>query len=319
MIQISNTDITFHYLYRYFNQSKFASFQRQLNLYGFSRLTSGKDKGAYFHSCFVRGQVGLCRGMVRQKIKGTKVRRTLTADQEPDFYKLAGAETTNTTEEATHEPDLPESPAHQEEQDVVMAMDSPVGHIAPAPSPSRKDVLAAKERAHKLRQERLDAVRDALKQTEILCKDHHPDAQDSMPAFNLKSMVPSVSPLDSEVSDCEDDGSSVFTPFQMQKLPSFPNPPRTTMQARFEPLAPRFTQEQLTEAQIKQGDVLFFEGKPFRYLEHLDSLPPATPAMQKPKQMVTQAFGIPRDSLHSLMRVDPQALMGTPFNHRHMS
>ena len=40
----------------FFNQTKYASFQRQLNLYGFSRLTHGPDKGAYYHNCFVRGK-----------------------------------------------------------------------------------------------------------------------------------------------------------------------------------------------------------------------------------------------------------------------
>jgi len=38
------------YMPTYFNQHKFASFQRQLNLYGFKRLTGqGPDKGAYYH------------------------------------------------------------------------------------------------------------------------------------------------------------------------------------------------------------------------------------------------------------------------------
>eukprot|EP00339_Tiarina_fusa_P029953 CAMPEP_0117069670 /NCGR_PEP_ID=MMETSP0472-20121206/48889_1 /TAXON_ID=693140 ORGANISM="Tiarina fusus, Strain LIS" /NCGR_SAMPLE_ID=MMETSP0472 /ASSEMBLY_ACC=CAM_ASM_000603 /LENGTH=140 /DNA_ID=CAMNT_0004792349 /DNA_START=118 /DNA_END=537 /DNA_ORIENTATION=- len=73
-------------MHHYFNQTKYASFQRQLNLYGFSRLCHGRDKGAYYHECFVRGERELCRGMVRQKIKGTKVRRSLSPEEEPNFY-----------------------------------------------------------------------------------------------------------------------------------------------------------------------------------------------------------------------------------------
>jgi hypothetical protein len=73
---------------RFFSQSKYASFQRQLNLYGFSRFSHGKDKGAYFHYLFVREKCPLVRGMVRRKIKGTKVRRIMAPSEEPDFYAL---------------------------------------------------------------------------------------------------------------------------------------------------------------------------------------------------------------------------------------
>lgn len=75
-------------MHKYFNQTKYASFQRQLNLYGFSRLSHGADKGAYYHTCFVRGQRDLCRNMVRQKIKGTKTRNKSAQNDEPDFYQV---------------------------------------------------------------------------------------------------------------------------------------------------------------------------------------------------------------------------------------
>jgi len=40
---------------KYFEQSKFTSFKRQLNLYGFRRFTSGPDSGAYYHVNFLQG------------------------------------------------------------------------------------------------------------------------------------------------------------------------------------------------------------------------------------------------------------------------
>jgi hypothetical protein len=54
---------------RHFNQTQYKSFQRQLNIYGFRRLTSGSTKGAYTHELLVRGKPEVCRFMVRTKIK----------------------------------------------------------------------------------------------------------------------------------------------------------------------------------------------------------------------------------------------------------
>lgn len=41
---------------KYFRMSRFSSFQRQLNLYDFQRVTEGPDKGSYFHELFVKGR-----------------------------------------------------------------------------------------------------------------------------------------------------------------------------------------------------------------------------------------------------------------------
>lgn len=64
----------------HFRQTKLTSFQRQLNLYGFRRITKGKDSGAYYHEMFMRSRPDLCRNMLRIKVKGTgsKVRLILT-------------------------------------------------------------------------------------------------------------------------------------------------------------------------------------------------------------------------------------------------
>ena len=64
---------------RYFKQTKYKSFQRQLNMWGFKRIIGqGPDTGGYKHSTsFVRGQNSLCHNMKRTKIKGTGKRRTI--------------------------------------------------------------------------------------------------------------------------------------------------------------------------------------------------------------------------------------------------
>lgn len=47
-------EFTDHIMPHYFRQSKLTSFQRQLNLYGFNRVTRGADAGGYYH------EVGFC-------------------------------------------------------------------------------------------------------------------------------------------------------------------------------------------------------------------------------------------------------------------
>jgi hypothetical protein len=74
---------------RFFQQRKYASFQRQLNLYGFSRLTKGPDRGAYYHELFLRSKQILCRGIYRMKVKGTGSRMASNPDQEPNFYQMS--------------------------------------------------------------------------------------------------------------------------------------------------------------------------------------------------------------------------------------
>jgi hypothetical protein len=57
---------------RFFKQSKISSFHRQLNLYGFKRVTQGPDVGAYYHEMFLKGRPELCLNMKRTKIKGAQ-------------------------------------------------------------------------------------------------------------------------------------------------------------------------------------------------------------------------------------------------------
>jgi hypothetical protein len=77
-----------HVMPHYFKQTKMASFQRQLNLYGFNRLTGGLDKGGYYHEMFLRGKVSIAYDIHRKRVKGTGVRLPTNPDDEPNFYAL---------------------------------------------------------------------------------------------------------------------------------------------------------------------------------------------------------------------------------------
>jgi hypothetical protein len=73
---------------KYFKLSKISSFQRQLNLYGFQRLTFGRDRGGYYHECFLRNKEFLSRNIKRVQVKGTLVRARSNPDQEPNFWVM---------------------------------------------------------------------------------------------------------------------------------------------------------------------------------------------------------------------------------------
>lgn len=75
-----------HVLPNWFTMATFASFQRQLNMYGFKRLTAGPDKGGYYNEFFLRGQPHLATYIPRQKFKGGGPRRPANPQDEPDFY-----------------------------------------------------------------------------------------------------------------------------------------------------------------------------------------------------------------------------------------
>lgn len=73
---------------RFFKQSQISSFRRQLNLYGFLRLSNGRDSGAYYHELFLRGRPLLSMKMIRTRIKGTKIRASSSPADEPQFYSM---------------------------------------------------------------------------------------------------------------------------------------------------------------------------------------------------------------------------------------
>ena len=82
-----------HVMPKHFRMSRFSSFQRQLNLYDFVRITSGVDRGAYSHPQFVYGKPELTADMKRVKIKGVKNRKArLLEEEEEEEAKMKATE-----------------------------------------------------------------------------------------------------------------------------------------------------------------------------------------------------------------------------------
>jgi hypothetical protein len=84
---------------KYFAQTKITSFQRQVNMYCFVRITSGQDKGAYYHRHFVRGEPQLCDNIVRMPFKGKKGRTYSAHESDPDVHTADVVETSMTRDE----------------------------------------------------------------------------------------------------------------------------------------------------------------------------------------------------------------------------
>jgi len=78
---------------KYFKSCKLSSFYRQINLYGFVRLTTGCETGAYYHEHFLRGRAFLTKNIIRTKVKGTKIRPTSAPEDEPNFYAMTPVST----------------------------------------------------------------------------------------------------------------------------------------------------------------------------------------------------------------------------------
>lgn len=75
---------------RFFNQSLFASFNKQLNNYGFKRIQCrGQNKGAIYNEFFLRGKQGLLKYIIRRE-QGHKhsVRSALSSFLFHHFMKL---------------------------------------------------------------------------------------------------------------------------------------------------------------------------------------------------------------------------------------
>jgi hypothetical protein len=76
-----------------------ASFQRQLNLYGFRRIPKGADVGAYYHPKFQKGKRELVSEIKRipGKSSGRRLDESRFEPRPPLSMKLAGINSLNLT------------------------------------------------------------------------------------------------------------------------------------------------------------------------------------------------------------------------------
>ena len=69
----------------YFRHGQYSSFARQVNGWGFNRITQGADCNSYYHEFFLRGRPFLCQRMRRPS---SSKKRVIPVDEEPDFHQM---------------------------------------------------------------------------------------------------------------------------------------------------------------------------------------------------------------------------------------
>mmetsp|Transcript_15485 Transcript_15485/g.26871 ORF Transcript_15485/g.26871 Transcript_15485/m.26871 type:complete len:363 (+) Transcript_15485:167-1255(+) len=102
---------------QYFNQTRYKSFQRQLSLYGFQRVTVGQNKGLRHHAKLRRGRYDLVRQMKPVGYKPRGITRIIEHhQQQPHDDEVAEPAAANTTTAVTasappaeqqHQPSFP--------------------------------------------------------------------------------------------------------------------------------------------------------------------------------------------------------------------
>jgi hypothetical protein len=120
----------------YFRQTKLTSFQRQLNLYGFCRLTSGRDRGGYYHELFLRGKPFLCKRMMRTRIKGTGIKAASSPQTEPDFYSMPSVKDFSQSSASLEDYDTTTSPFQQQQVALVTPPPPAAAQVTPSFMPT---------------------------------------------------------------------------------------------------------------------------------------------------------------------------------------
>ena len=206
---------------------------------GFNRMTSGKDRGGYYHELFLRDRLFLCDRMMRTRIKGTGTKASMNPDSEPNFYQMPFVQPLSQT---------PRKPPTQTTWKMTFEQ-----------KPQEKKAI---KRAIK---QRCVSIGDDVGPLDIVSGDFEPlaVAVDAVvegaqpPLLSRPASYPKILPLCMPVLPALEQPTSMTV-----------TPPQTpTLEADLPPPPPEMPGDWLLADSILQDEMLFFEGKTFHYLD----------------------------------------------------
>lgn len=170
--------------------------------------------------------------MVRQKIKGTKVRKSLAPEEEPNFYTMSGT--------------LPSIPSEESIDTNVEKKPSTLLQLSVEDTPHEVTPVPVKpvKRTTGRRSSKVGSLEFPVVSQQQQSQSATSFVKLPNPLRPLGQATRTVSPHHFSCSIDETE--------QKYQQDQFPIPYRTA----------------------RGGDLLFFEGQPFRYLEHIEDLPP---------------------------------------------
>ena len=91
-VQYMNVQILKHHDFEtlimplYFDHCNYHSFNRLVNAWSFRRISSGPDRGSYYHELFLRGRPDLSR--IMRRLPKSQKKAPMSKRDEPDFYAM---------------------------------------------------------------------------------------------------------------------------------------------------------------------------------------------------------------------------------------
>lgn len=262
----------------YFQQSKYPSFQRQLNLYGFKRITKGPDRNGYHHPSFLRGYPELSDTMVRMKVKGTGVRRPHRPEEEPDFYKYPDLPAAgNGTKKTTCTKSITKTCKKSTKQPQPKLRRSGPGlKLIKASSTGRGKVLSSKHSDNNAEEKEMGQRNCHRSPNRIVTPPISPEGAYDRPQVDIMDVLDNALLIGS--ADSEDTGrcnQQIYLPLpepplaasiQLQNQQQLDEVDHSKMEFEAWPTSV-MSNPPITTLAESDSDVCYFFGRPFHYLE----------------------------------------------------